>query len=122
MNKPSKALRKFLIDWQKWVSEGAIDTGHRHSFTPHSGLCTNLHIWCARSVFRDYTKLSYELSELFVKDGLSDMFPFNNHAAGIQYIKEHSNGTMHLNEARKSWVRDKINGGHKGGFFTNLFR
>lgn len=97
----SNELKEFYRAYKEWLDSGAPNY---QPFERHVGLCSNITKFCEKkdldvSVYMDIYR---EMIRQFRQAGLSGGFPFGV----LEYHREHSNGTQHLNTARIKWVEE----------------
>ncbi len=101
----TEELKKFLQTYLAWT-EGEETEGYE--FNKEWALC--------ESAENNGDGIEDEMRDLFVKEGLNSLFPFNkpddNSAEGRpwyrsseEFQEEFRKGTHHLNEKRMAWVR-----------------
>jgi hypothetical protein len=100
-----KAIKLFCKAWLEWV-----DVGVPHGqimFSIRAGLCDNLTYWMLESgyTFDDRTAAIGVMTTEFYNRYGSLSFPFSKGEYG--YAEEREKGTIHLNEARLAWAREK---------------
>jgi hypothetical protein len=100
----SANLKTFLLDWLEWVAAGAVDG---KPFERRHGLCYCFENWLdARDIVCDeQAEECCNLTDAFVEDGLSRVWPFGGAEA---FLEDSHADAMHLNPARIQWVRSKI--------------
>lgn len=99
-----KAIKLFCKAWLEWV-----DAGTPHSkimFSTHLGMCDNLPYWMMENGYDladRYAALETISREFYRRYG-SRSYPFGG---SVAYYNDKHDGTMHRNEARLAWAREK---------------
>jgi hypothetical protein len=111
-----KAIQLFCKAWLDWVNAG---TPHgKVMLSTHMGMCDNLPYWMMENGYNyddRFAALDVMCAEFHSRYGTSS-FPFSDpytpgggaiDTRGWQFQTERSEGTMHLNERRLAWAREK---------------
>lgn len=100
----NKAIKLFCKAWLEWIDAG---TPHEKiMFSTHLGMCDNLPYWMMENgygVADRFAALEIMSREFQSRYG-SKSYPFGGSFA---YHNDKHDGTMHRNEARLAWAREK---------------
>ena len=103
--KSSKELLEFYEAWYFWATSPVPCEAADYGFSVFHGLCAAAGAWGDYHVsFTLGANIRHEMRKQFLDAGLNVSYPFGE----VSYAHDASNGTMHYDRYRLTWVRDRI--------------